>query len=125
MKFINISLRRINYHVWVISFRFLLFLDVCFLFWYEHPYKLLTAYHSVVILVDVFEYLFDAFDWFCRVLKEESYLLIGYVSRMVNVEIAEGLLEMLLGKVVFNFQTCHDELSQIDVARTIGVDHSH
>lgn len=44
---------------------------------------------------------------------------------MVNIEIAKCLLEVFFGEVIIDLKSCHYELSQINVARTVCVDNSH
>lgn len=44
---------------------------------------------------------------------------------MVHIKIGEGLLKVTLCYDVFSLEAGHYEFGQVDVARTVGVDHSH
>lgn len=44
---------------------------------------------------------------------------------MINIKIRKSLLKMLLRKHLLQFQTSNDKLSQIDITRTIRIDHPH
>lgn len=44
---------------------------------------------------------------------------------MVNVEVGEGLLEVVFGKNLLQLQSGHDELREVNVSRTVCVNYPH
>lgn len=78
---------------------------------HKHPHELFSADDSVVVLVDITKNLLDAFDGFFRIFQEKGDFLKGYWAWMVDVEVAESLLEVLPGKEVSDFQSSHYKLS--------------
>lgn len=87
--------------------------------------ELLSTYDSIVIFVHFLEDIFDGSFRISRLLQKECYLIVRNVSGVVDVEVGKGLFEVLLIEDFFKFQASHDELSEVDVSRTIGIDDPH
>jgi hypothetical protein len=44
---------------------------------------------------------------------------------VINIEVGEGLLEVALGDHVFHLKASHDELCEVNEARTVSVNYTH
>jgi hypothetical protein len=44
---------------------------------------------------------------------------------MVDVEVGEGLFEVVLSKNLLELESRHDELRKVNVSRTVGVNYPH
>jgi hypothetical protein len=88
-------------------------------------YELLSAYDPIVVLVDLFEDALDALLGVCFIFKEKCYLVVRYLSGMIDVKVGESLLEVIFSEKILYFKASYYKLSQIDKARIICVDDSH
>jgi len=87
--------------------------------------KLLSADHSVVILIYFLENVPYALLRVGLVFQEKGYLVVGDLSGMINVEVRKCLLKVIFCEEILGLETSHNKLSQINKARVVGVNESH